>query len=175
MNDALSQFRDSIQATGLEPPDVIERGKLHRFPGAGKRSGNMAGWCKLFDDGIGGCFGDWSSGFSENWQAKRDKPFSHSEQAAFMRHVEEEQKRAEAERQEQYANAAEKAAAIWKTAKPANNEHPYLARKGIKENGARLHKGALVIPVRSGGELCSLQFIAENGNKWFLTYIPRLQ
>ncbi len=73
------------------------------------------------------------------------------------------------QRQEQYANAAEKAAAIWKTAKPANNEHPYLARKDIKKNGARLHKGALVIPVRSGGELCSLQFIAEDGNKRFLS------
>jgi putative DNA primase/helicase len=47
MNDAISQFRDAMRASGLEPPDVIEPGKLHRFPGAGKRNGNTAGWCKL--------------------------------------------------------------------------------------------------------------------------------
>ncbi|MCG7993208.1 MAG: DUF3987 domain-containing protein [Candidatus Thiodiazotropha lotti] len=169
MNDALSQFRDAIRAAGLEPPDVIEPGKLHRFPGVGKRNGNTAGWCKLFDDGLGGCFGDWSSGSTENWQAKRDKPFSQSERAAFMRRVEEARKHAEAERQQQYADAAERASSIWNTATTANNDHPYLVRKGIKANGARLHQGALVIPVRSGGELHSLQFIAEDGSKRFLS------
>jgi len=33
----------------------------------------IAGWCKLFDDGLSGCFGDWSSGLSETWQTTRDK------------------------------------------------------------------------------------------------------
>lgn len=169
MINAISQFRDAIHAAGLEPPDVIEPGKLHRFPGVGKRNGNTAGWCKLFDDGLGGCFGDWSSGFSENWQAKRDKPFSKSERVAFMRRVEETRARAEVERQKQYADAAEKAVTIWISAEPVKNEHPYLVRKNIKANGTRLHKNALVIPVRSGGELCSLQFIAADGSKRFLS------
>ncbi|MEJ1388532.1 MAG: DUF3987 domain-containing protein [Candidatus Sedimenticola sp. (ex Thyasira tokunagai)] len=169
MNDALSQFRDAIRAAGLEPPDAIEPGKLHRFPGVGKRNGNTAGWCKLFDDGLGGCFGDWSSDFTENWQAKREKTFSQSERAAFMRHVEETRKRTEMERKQQNANAAKKAVAIWNAATPANDDHPYLVRKGVKANGARLHKEALVIPVRTGGELCSLQFIAEDGSKRFLS------
>ncbi len=169
MTNAISQFRDAIHAAGLKPPDVIEPGKLHRFPGVGKRNGNTAGWCKLFDDGLGGCFGDWSSGLSENWQAKRDKPFSKSERVAFMRRVEETRKRAEMERQQQYADAAEKASATWNAADPANDDHPYLVRKGIKPNSARLHKGALVVPVRSDGELCSLQFIAADGSKRFLS------
>jgi len=42
MNDALSQFCDAIQADGLEPPAVIEPGKLYRFPSTGKRNGNTA-------------------------------------------------------------------------------------------------------------------------------------
>ncbi|MCP5137865.1 MAG: DUF3987 domain-containing protein [Gammaproteobacteria bacterium] len=169
MNDALSQFRDAIRAAGLEPPDVIEPGKLHRFPGIGKHNGNTAGWCKLFGDGLGGCFGDWSSGFTENWQAQRDTPFSQSELAAFMRRVEEARKHAEAERQQQYAEAAAKAASIWNAATQANDDHAYLVRKGIKANGARLHQGALVIPVRSGGALHSLQFINDDGSKRFLS------
>ena len=169
MNDAISQFNDAIRAAGLEPPDVIEPGKLHRFPGVGKRNGNTAGWCKLFDDGLGGCFGDWSSGFTENWQAKRERPFFQSERAAFMRRVEEAGKHAEAERQQHHADAAVRAASIWNAATPASDDHHYLVRKGIKANGARLHQGALVIPLRSGGELQSLQFINDDGSKRFLS------
>lgn len=169
MNDALSQFRNAIQATGLEPPDVIEPGKLHRFPGVGKHNGNTAGWCKLFDDGQGGCFGDWSSGFTENWQAKREKPFSQAERAAFIRSVEETRNGAEVERRQQYTDAAEKAATIWDAAAAPNDDHPYLVRKGIKAYGTRSYKGTLVVPVRSGGELQSLQFISEDGDKRFLS------
>ncbi|MCB1850774.1 MAG: DUF3987 domain-containing protein [Gammaproteobacteria bacterium] len=165
----MTKIRNAIRATGLEPPDLIEPGKLHRFPGIGKRNGNTAGWCMLFEDGLGGCFGDWSSGFSENWQAKRDKPFSQSERVAFMHRVEEARKQAEAEREQQYSDATAKAASIWSSSVPANDDHPYLARKRIKANGARLHQGALVIPVRSGGELHSLQFINDDGSKRFLS------
>ncbi|MCZ6802995.1 MAG: toprim domain-containing protein [Proteobacteria bacterium] len=135
----------------------------------GKCNGNTAGWCTLFDDGLGGCFGDWSSGYSENWQAKRDKPLSIDERAAFMRRVKETQERAETERQKQYAAVAEKAVTIWNAVEPVNDEHPYLARKNSKAYGRRWYKDALVIPVRSGDELYSLQFIPAEGSKWFLS------
>lgn len=167
--NALDQFYGSIKAAGLEPPDVIEPGKLHRFPGIGKRNGNTAGWCKLFDDSLGGSFGDWSSGFSENWQAKRDRPFSPGEREAFKRHVAEAQAQAEAERKARQEEAAAKAAVIWNAASPEPGDHPYLIRKGIEAHGARLHNEALVIPMREGGKLHSLQFIGPDGDKRFLT------
>ncbi len=151
MIDALSNFRDAIRASGLEPPDVIEPGKLHRFPGSGKRPSNRAGLCLLFDDRRGGCFGDWSTGLSETWQAERDKSCSRVERAAFMRRVETAKQQAETERQQQYADATAKALSVWHATMPANDDHPYLVRKGITANGARLHQGALVIPVRPGG------------------------
>ena len=78
MNDAVEQFKDEIRDAGMEPPDVIEPGKIHRFPGIGKSRGNTSGWCILFEDGRGGCFGDWSTGLTKNWQAKLDKPLSQS-------------------------------------------------------------------------------------------------
>ena len=59
----MQEFKNAIREAGLEPPDIITPGKLHRFQGIGKRSGNNAGWCKLFEDGLGGVFGDFSSGF----------------------------------------------------------------------------------------------------------------
>jgi putative DNA primase/helicase len=148
---------------------VIEAGKLHRFPGIGKRNGNGAAWCKLFADGLGGVFGDFASDFSGNWQAKRDKPFSPAEHEAFKRNVEKAKAETEAERKAKQAEAASKAAAIWQAAKPASEGHPYLTRKGIKASGARLHNDALVIPMRNGGELHSLQFIGPDGDKKFLT------
>jgi len=67
MIDALSNFRDAIRDSGLEPSDVIDPGKLHRFPGVDKSNGNTAGWCLLFEDGLGGYFGDWSSDFTKTW------------------------------------------------------------------------------------------------------------
>ena len=86
-----------------------------------------------------------------------------------MRRVEEARKQAEAERQQQYADAAAKAESIWNAATAANDDHAYLVRKGVKANGARLHQGDLVVPVRLGGELHSLQFINDDGSKRFLS------
>jgi len=170
MYDQINLFRDAILKMGLTPPDVIEPGKMYRFPGDGKGNGNTAGWCRLFDDGLGGCFGDWSTGLSENWRAKRDKPFSTLERAEFKRRANETQKLAELERQQQYADAAKEASAIMDNTKQLGNDFSYLIRKSIKANGARLYKDSLVIPIRSSyGEIQSLQFIASNGSKRFLT------
>lgn len=169
MNDAITQFRESMRAAGLEPPDVIQPGKLHRFPGVGKRNGNTAAWCKVFEDGLGGCFGDWSSELSENWQAKRDKPLSAVEREAFRRQVAAARAQAETDRKARQADAAAKAMAIWNAAPLAPGDHAYLLRKGIHPHGARLYDGALLIPMREGGEIHSLQFIESDGDKRFLT------
>ncbi len=85
--DAISQFRDAIQSTGLVPPDVIVPDVLYRFPGLDKSPSNTAGRCKLFADGLGGWFQDYSTGLSENWQAARATPYSPAEREAFMRQV----------------------------------------------------------------------------------------
>lgn len=166
---AAEQFRAAIATAGLRPPDVIEAGKLHRFPGISKRNGNTAGWCTLFADGLGGCFGDWAEGISETWQVNRDKPFTPAEREAFRHHVEEAEAQAETERKAKQAKAATKAAAIWQAAQPVPADHPYLTHKRIKAHGLRLHQGALVIPMGDGGALHSLQFIGADGGKKYLT------
>ncbi len=165
----LDQFREAIRSAGLIPPDMIEPGKFHKFAGEGKGARNTAAWCKMFPDGMGGIYGDYSTGLSDDWQAKREKPFSAIEREAFKRQVTEARKQAEADQNERQAEAASKAAAIWNSAAPAPDDHPYLVRKGIKANGARLHNGALLIPLREGSELHSLQFIGPDGDKRFLT------
>lgn len=166
----IGQFRDAIQSAGLIPPDMIEAdGKLRRFPSNGHRADD-SGWYVFHDDGIpAGAFGDWRSGQSQTWRADIGRTLTPAEEAAHRAKVEAMQREREAAKAREQAEAASKAAAIWKAAIPAGEDHPYLTRKGIKASGARLHNGALVIPMHDGSELHSLQFIGPDGDKRFLT------
>lgn len=170
MND-LEQFRDAIRSAGLEPPDAIEAdGKLRRFATNGKR-GDDAGWYVLHGDGIpAGSFGDWRTGVSASWRADIGRTLTPGKDAAHRAKVKVMQCEREAEEVRRKAEAASKAAAIWKAAQPGPDDHPYLTRKSIKSHGARLHDGTLAIPMRDGaGLLHSLQSIGPDGDKRFLT------
>ena len=166
----LEQFRDAIRAAGLEPPDTIEAdGNLHRFASNGKR-GDDAGWYVLRGDGISaGRFGDWRTRISQSWRADIGRALNPAEESAHRAKVEAMRREREAEEVRRKAEAATTAAAIWKAAQPASDDHPYLTRKRIKAHGIRLHNGALVIPLCDGAELHSLQFIDGDGEKRFLT------
>ncbi|MBQ0721638.1 MAG: DUF3987 domain-containing protein [Gammaproteobacteria bacterium] len=168
MSEAIFKFRDAICASGLEPPHIIKPGKVHRFPGIGKRPNNLAGWCLLFDDGMGGCFGDWSSDFSELWQASRNKELTTAELDFFRNQVSDARKHAQEDGQKQQEDSQQKADNIWIQAEPLNEEHNYLITKNIMPFGARLYKGSIVIPIYCNGELSSLQFINTDGKKLFL-------
>lgn len=67
------------------------------------------------------------------------------------------------------AKAKTKAETILQAATPAPDDHPYLVDKDIKAHGARLYRDALVLPIRGAGHLQSLQFIAADGVKKYLT------
>lgn len=168
MLNPAQQFSDAIKAAGLIPPDAIEPGKFHKFPGEGKGSRNKAGWCKLFNDGVGGIFGDYASGLSTDWQAQRETPYSEAERQAFRQAIADAKKQAEAEQKARNDEAADKAKSIWQKATPAHDDHPYLLKKGIKPNGAKLLNNALLIPMRADGDIHSLQFIGPDGDKKFL-------
>lgn len=164
-----AEFQNAMRAAGLEPPEYIEPGKLHRFPGLGKSNGNTAGWCKLFDDGIGGVFGDFAADISESWQAKREKPFTVAEKEAFKRDVEEVKAQTETDQKAKHAEARERANLILAESVPSKS-HCYLALKGIQPHGARLYKENLVLPIRDQqGVLQTLQFIHTDGKKKFLS------
>jgi P4 family phage/plasmid primase-like protien len=164
----LQSLRDSMQATGFDPPDNIQPGKTARFSTNGKRS-DLSGWVHLFTDGQGAAFGCWRSGNQHVWQAKRDMPLNAAEQAAFNRSIKAARKAAQDEREAGYKQAAAKALMEWEAATPADESHPYLLRKGIKPHMARVDgHGSLVVPVYgSTGELQSLQRIDPGGQKRF--------
>lgn len=169
MTSTTQQFYDAIANAGMFPPEVIEAdGKLRRFASNGKR-GDDAGWYLLHDDGIpAGSFGDWRTGFTQTWRADIGRKLTNAEEEAHREKVATMRREREAEEARGHAEAATKAAKLWNTAQPAPDDHSYLTRKGIKASGARIHNGALVIPMRTDGVLHSLQFIGADGGKKFL-------
>ncbi len=179
-------FQDAIRAAGLQPPDIIEPGRFHRFPGKGKRNSNTAAWCMLFDDRAGGVFGDHSTGLSANWQAQRETPYTPTEREAFKRQAAAAKAQDEAERKARQAKAAAQATSIWnapasalEATQPAITDHPYLKRKHIQPHGAKVYhgslsiremecNGAIMLPTKLNGKITSLQFINREGEKRFL-------
>ncbi|WP_054287264.1 PriCT-2 domain-containing protein [Gulbenkiania mobilis] len=83
--------------------------------------------------------------------------------------AEELRRQAEAERAAEAADAADKAAKIWNAAKPASDDHPYLARKGVKSFGLRVGKWSVVDQetgeIRTLTDNALLLRLQDNANK----------
>jgi len=112
MSDAIEMFRAAIAAAGLEPPDVIEPGRLHRFSTNGKR-GDTSGWCQFFADGRAGVFGCWRSGLSSVWTARQHEPMTLAERADMARRVKAAAAARESAKQAGWGEAADRLAALW--------------------------------------------------------------
>jgi putative DNA primase/helicase len=164
----VDEFKEAIRAAGLRPPEQIKPGEWHRFPGIGKRKG-LAGWCKLFPDGRGGVFGDYSTNLSEEWQQDRERaPLTSPKKREFQRLVEQAKKEAAATRQAENEQAAAIARGKWNKAGPALHNHPYLVKKHLSGQGLRQSMGKLLVPLRDqSGELWAIQTIDQYGGKLF--------
>lgn len=168
MHDAIYQFRNAMQAEGIPPPDeIVPDGKLRRFASNGKR-GDDSGWYVLHEDCVpAGSFGDWRTGISQDWRADIGRELTREERAAQKARIDAAKAaRAKAEAEER-AQAAAQAERDWRAAMPTGT-HPYLSTKNINLNGARILAAKLIVPVRIGGALTSLQTIAPDGEKRFL-------
>ena len=169
INRSPTEFRSHLLGFGLEPPMDIIPGEIHRFPGLGKKTGNTAAWCLLFDDERGGCFGDWSSDLSGTWHATNSVSYviTISEKEKQLRKSRRMQQRI-LWQQKQLA-AATRADSIWNASVAVDVSYPYLLRKQVQPNIARFYKSSLVLPLTDfDGVLHSLQFIAESGEKRLL-------
>lgn len=163
-----SAFRDAIEAAGLTPPDVVEGdGKLRRFTTNGKKH-SASGWYVFHRDGIAaGAFGDWRSGLSKTWRANPERKLSPVEQEAFAARVAAMTREHDAELERRRGRARDLAAKRWGDASAADPQHPYLIAKGIKAHGIRQEGEKLLVPMRDGQELHSIQSIDSSGVKRF--------
>jgi putative DNA primase/helicase len=151
--------------------DVIGDGRLHRYRVAGDKAGSRNGWYVLRLDGASfAAFGSWKTGQSLTWAPIGTGTPTSAERAALAARLAEARRLRDAEQIGVQAAAAARAAALWRRSRPAHGNHPYLVQKGVQAYAVRLLGASLVIPLRdAGGKLHSLQFIAPDGQKRFLT------
>lgn len=171
MTDAAQQFRDALIRRGIVPPaDLVTDGTIHRCDADGRNGKGDAAYLLHIDGVPSGGFQNWRDGLGwEIWRANIGRNLSPVEVVAQRERIEASKRLAEAEAEKRRASARDKAAGIWARSEPAPDDHPYLVAKGVKAHGLRQYNGALVVPVREGGELHSLQFIGADGGKRFLT------
>lgn len=170
MQDITDQFRNTMLAADINPPDsIIADGKIHRFSTNGKVRDN-AGWYILFGDNIpAGRFADYRRGIDQTWHAEIGRNLSPLEEAQYQAKIEAIRREREAEEKERHAQGCIRADKVLKKSTKAISNHPYLVRKCVKAYGIGIYRGMLVIPMRNNGKLHSIQFIAPNGEKRFLT------
>jgi putative DNA primase/helicase len=164
------EFRSAVAAAGMVPPaEVVADGRLHRFSPSGRRN-DSAGWYVIHADGLpAGAFGDWRTGVSQRWRAASSRSMTEAEHAELRQRIERQRRQREAEIVRRHAEARARAARLWRDASPAVASHPYLLRKGVKQHGLRQIGDSLLVPMRAGGVLRSLQFIERDGRKRFLS------
>ena len=167
----MTTLQAAMAAQGLVPHKALDLqpdGRFNRFQLSGDKSGSRNGWAVLHEEF--GSFGSWKTGETHTWHAARTQPATPAERAATEQRIKEARAAYIKERAAVQAQAQAKAHKLWKLAKPATNDHAYLVRKGVNAYGVRQLNGALVIPARdTSGTLHSLQFIANDGSKRFLT------
>lgn len=162
------QFINAISKSGITPPlNVIDDGIIHRYSSNGN-STDEAGWYVLHSDGIAaGSFGDWRSSVTHTWCADIGRQLSSTEQTAHNARIKAMKDKREADDVEAKATAKQRASEIWNKS-TAITEHAYLTKKGVKAYGLKQAGDALLIPLRDGKDIHSLQYIGIDGAKKFL-------
>ena len=171
-----TQFRNAIIEAELEPPnEIIMDGRIHRFSsGTRGRSGgtDKSGWYVLYGDGVpAGKFGDWRWGVEYKFIADIGRKLTPSEEMGLTRLMEEARKAREQAEKALRDNVSNVVNKIWDEAAEATGDHPYLVKKKIEPNGARVTgDGRLIVPLfNSDGEMTTLQYISSDGNKLYHT------
>ena len=167
--DCVIAFRKELQSV-FGPLDwlPVADGGINRFHVPGDRAGSQNGWYVLFADGIAsGCFGSWKAGTAHTWNSR--EPANPVEAEQVRQRIEQARRQREAEQHQRQQAAAEYAAKLWRDARRADPEHPYLVAKGCRPHGLRQADGVLLVPLYLGGELVNLQRIGSDGQKRFLS------
>jgi putative DNA primase/helicase len=146
--DPIEQFKEAMLDSGVNPPnEIIPDGALHRFKIDGKLNGAYV--FHLTGRRPAGYFQDFKQGIEQNWKQSGDfKPLTDSERQVFAIECQRLEEKRQAELQIRHDRAARRAVAIWRAAKPAPEDHPYLSRKNVKPHGPKLGYGnTLIIPL----------------------------
>jgi len=102
------------------------------------------------------------------YSSKSDNKFSAEEMQIWKEKREAAKIKQEAELKQLRLQTAEKAKNLWDRAEKTGNS-PYLEKKEITLNGAKILNGNIIIPMFIGDKITSIQTIYPNGDKIFMT------
>lgn len=171
MLDVYQQFRAALAVRGIIPPaDLLADGTIQRCDAEGKGGKNDASYLLHLDGVPAGGFENFRDGLGwENWRADVGRTLTPAEEAANRAQIEAARREREAEKAKRREEARERAGLMWAEASSCTS-HPYLTKKGISANGARLHCENLMLSIRdTAGTLHSLQTIYPDGTKRYLS------
>ena len=164
------QLTQAIQEAGLHAPKgIIFDGEIHRFSADGSRS-DLSGWYVAFADGIpAGAFGTWKEDKKHQWRADIGRELTAVESMKVAERLRIAAEIRDRQREQKHQETAESCQQLWEAAEAAPKEHPYLQKKQVGAHGIKISKnGKLMLPLfTQGGELSTLQYIAESGKKLF--------
>ncbi|MEP3675383.1 AAA family ATPase [Sulfitobacter sp.] len=173
-NDRELEFLDAMKAAGCAPQGKhpIADNLLHRFDIVGdhKGSNNGAYMLDYASDGFAfGWFQNWKSGDTVTaWHSGAGATLTDPQREILAERREYQRATQDRAREERQAEAKTKAQSIWDNAEKAGH-CAYLDRKKIDIHCARFSNGDLIIPIKVGGNIASLQFIKADGSKRFLS------
>lgn len=163
---------DFMRIIGLAPvkDTPVADGRIHRYRVEGDKPGSKNGWYALHLDPIPhGAVGSWRTGETHPWRDAAARKINWQERRELQQRMQQVQHERAAAQRRVYEEARAKAAKMWKASRPANPAHPYLLKKQVKPWGIRQLGDQLLIPARRGGVIHTLQLIAPDGTKRFLT------
>ena len=160
-----TQFRNAMyDARLITDVPIIADGNCHRFRNDGDKKEN--GW--YFFHGNYGAFGDWKFDIKGTWSLH--KTISKDELRLLRQQINQAKRIRAAEEKAKHKITADLSRQLWKEAEPVKS-HPYLTAKGVQPHGVRQHskyRGALLVPMRIGDKLWSLERIWSSENKKFM-------
>ncbi|WP_337382466.1 DUF927 domain-containing protein [Desulfovibrio sp.] len=169
-HDILQSFKEQLQSVGLLVDTVQADGLLHRCGTEGKPYGKDGAYKAFIDPPASLWWINWRTGNEGTWTIKPERDMDTTQRKALRERIARTKAETEAEQERRREAAAKLAGSIWNRGKSAENDHPYLQKKGVPAIGLRqTEDGRLIIPVlNASGKGQSLQFIDGEGNKLFL-------
>ncbi len=176
--DILNNFIEAMRKNGCEPndyKDIVADGEDHFFRLKGDRKDKRGGYClTIAPDGFAhGNFTNFHTSESGSWNSyKNKKGLTPEERVAMQERVkqmEEERKHKEAEKLIKQTEVAKECENIFRKAKKADVDHPYLVRKGIEPHCAKQIGDNLAIWMIADKKIQGIQTIAPDGTKIFPT------
>lgn len=170
-SDTLQQFADRLREAGLAVECVEADGLLHRCGVLDKPRGTDGAYKAFLDAPASIWWKNWRTGDEGTWCGVPNADMTAAEREALKARIAEAKEVARKEQAERHAKAAELAGKLWEAAHAATDAHPYIARKEVPAFGLRqAQDGRLMVPVLDeSGKVQSLQFIAGDGSKRFLS------